>query len=535
MTARAPLHAASRFQRIGASFAAALVAACVAGNAGAEPPEAGYATLGVGLVNKPATWFDVHGDLRTRSSALYNLDLDRGPTPSGQTLFPVPLADPRGQWLTGADMRLRTDMSAFAPGGQVAVHLRLDALDNVALGSAPAGPPAATIGQVPSSAPFRVKRAWAEALLPFGVLAAGRMGSHWGLGMLTNGGDCGDCDSGDAADRIALVSPLLGHVLAVSYDFSAVGVQGTRIDGLRAIDLDPSDDVRTVSAAVMRWRAPDTIARRREADLDTLDYGIYGSYRWQDKDFSQASAAPTAAQAMSRGLRAMAADLWLRWLGPRWRVEAEGAVLNAQIDQPSLLPGVLYRTSVQSQQYGAALQSEWGRPEEGLGIGLDAGIASGDPAPGFSPPGARVLAPAHPGDLFGGQLDLPRDRRADDFHFHTDFRVDRILFHEIIGTVTDAAYARPHVRWRDPRFGAGRLDLDLAAVASTALFASSTPGGTRPLGVEFDPTVSYRSRDGFGLVLAGGWLLPLSGLDNPSANLRARPAVLLQLRLHYGF
>ena len=43
---------------------------------------------------------------------------------------------------------------------------------------------------------------------PIGILAAGRMGSHWGLGMLANGGDCLDCDAGDAADRIAFVTPL---------------------------------------------------------------------------------------------------------------------------------------------------------------------------------------------------------------------------------------------------------------------------------------------------------------------------------------
>ena len=31
-----------------------------------------------------------------------------------------------------------------------------------------------------------------------GYLAGGRMGHHWGLGMLGNGGDCPDCDSGDS-------------------------------------------------------------------------------------------------------------------------------------------------------------------------------------------------------------------------------------------------------------------------------------------------------------------------------------------------
>jgi uncharacterized protein (TIGR04551 family) len=514
---------------------AASVAACAPAIAQAEElPQPTFATLGLPPPNREGTWWEAHGNFRVRGEALGNLDLDRGPTPSGQTLYPQPLGHPASSWLTGADVRLRTDVAVYAPGGQVSAKLRLDFLDNVALGSDPQGPAVAAVGQQAPVAPATLRRAWAEALLPFGVLAAGRMGSHWGLGMLSHGGDCGDCNSGDAADRIALVSPLFGHLVAVAYDFAAVGAQGKRVDGLRALDLDPRDDVRTWTAAVMRWHDPAAIARRRAAGRGTLDYGVYGSHRWQDIDFP-AVAQPGQAQAIGRGLSATAGDLWLRWLGPSLRLEVEAVALTARIAQPTLLPGVLYRTDVQSQQFGAALQSEWGDPEQGFGVGLDAGVASGDPAPGVSPPQVTLLQRGKPGDVFGGQLDLPRDQRADDFRFHTDFRVDRILFRDLLGTVTDAAYVRPHLRWRQAKFGAGRLEADLAVVASSALYASSTPGGQRPLGVEFDPTLSYVSRDGFACVLAGGWLLPLAGLDNPAAGLRARSAGLLQVRLHYGF
>ncbi|MEZ4460218.1 MAG: hypothetical protein R3E66_10930 [bacterium] len=38
------------------------------------------------------------------------------------------------------------------------------------------------------------------------------------MGILTNAGDCRQCDSGDAADRVAFVSPMIGHILAVAYD-----------------------------------------------------------------------------------------------------------------------------------------------------------------------------------------------------------------------------------------------------------------------------------------------------------------------------
>lgn len=72
--------------------------------------------------------------------------------------------------------------------------------------------PAVTSTQLALSDAIRVKRLYGEAVIPFGLVAAGRMGSHWGLGMLTNGGDCADCDSGDSADRIALITPLVGQI-----------------------------------------------------------------------------------------------------------------------------------------------------------------------------------------------------------------------------------------------------------------------------------------------------------------------------------
>ena len=35
-----------------------------------------------------------------------------------------------------------------------------------------------------------------------GLIAAGRMPNHWGLGILANSGDCIDCDFGDSVDRL---------------------------------------------------------------------------------------------------------------------------------------------------------------------------------------------------------------------------------------------------------------------------------------------------------------------------------------------
>ena len=79
----------------------------------------------------------VSGFFRLRGDLLNNLDLDRGTTPSGQPLFPVPLGDPTGQTLFGSDMRLRTDVAIYAPFAAAAVKIRADLIDNLVLGSHP--------------------------------------------------------------------------------------------------------------------------------------------------------------------------------------------------------------------------------------------------------------------------------------------------------------------------------------------------------------------------------------------------------------
>src|SRR5258706_2996681 len=104
----------------------------------------GFGDYGRELGVEPEHQIALTGYYRVRGDWLYNLDLDRGATPSGELLYPVPVGDPKGQTLTRADMRLRTDFAVYAPGGMVAVKARIDSLDNVALGSAPDGIPAAS-------------------------------------------------------------------------------------------------------------------------------------------------------------------------------------------------------------------------------------------------------------------------------------------------------------------------------------------------------------------------------------------------------
>ena len=182
-------------------------------------------------------------------------------------------------------MRLRTDIAFYAPGGSVAVKARIDALDNLALGSDAAGRarrrrPRSSRRRAPSasSAPT-ARRSRRSASSP-----PGRMGSHWGLGMLANGGDCADCDSGDAADRIALHHaarrPHLRARLRLHRDRPASSPQQT---GDTPSTSTPSADVRTVTFAFLRYKDELARERRRKAGKTTVEYGAYVSHRWQNE------------------------------------------------------------------------------------------------------------------------------------------------------------------------------------------------------------------------------------------------------------
>ena len=516
----------------------------------ALPVGADLAALGVELTPRQyaspreGTEVVIHGSLRARDAYLYNLDLDRGLDTKGQPLFPVPLGG--GQALNSSDLRARTDLAVYARGVGVAVKARIDWLDNVALGGEPdlaGGSPATSGGQKASYAV--VKRAWGEALTPLGILAVGRMGAHFGLGIAANGGDCEDCDHGDAADRAAFVMAIGGHLLAFAYDLASTGPFVQSKDGGHAIGLEPSDSAAGPTIALLKIHSPAALLRRAAAGLSSLEYGAYLSRRTQDRDVpaSYLTTSPpanyTSNDLTARGFAALTTGAWARFSGDGFRIEAELAYASASIEQPSLIPGAAITQEVTSSQLGFALQSDLAVGPALLG--LDAGYASGDDAPGFGAFPTVGSTSVVPGSLDGPQASLPRDHTVDNFRFHPDFHIDNILFREIIGTITDAVYLRPHVRTTLMQIGTGRLELGAALIASWAVEPTSTPSGSRPLGIELDPQLRYASRDGFAATLDYGLLLPGSAFERVASpagdttTLKAQPAQCVRARLVFAF
>jgi len=126
------------------------------------------------------------------------------------------------------------------------------------------GDPQASSSQgQPKEGVVKLRRAYGEALTPVGMLVAGRTGSTWGLGMLANGGDCADCDYGDAADRIAFITPLFGHLWAVRLATSAPFAALTTRPGGRPLrrPRPPRTDVRTFTFAMLRLARTNVASR----------------------------------------------------------------------------------------------------------------------------------------------------------------------------------------------------------------------------------------------------------------------------------
>lgn len=476
----------------------------------------------------------VNGFLRTRADLGYGWDLNRGATTSQPTgLYPGPYHDAgQSRTLTNLDMRLRVD-AAVEVGHGVSLHFRAHVLDNLRYGSTPEGSFAgAALNQLSPDKPVDVRQAYGQVVLPFGLLQAGRMGAlvDWGTGFFVNSGSGLDDDLGDVGDRISLTVPAAGLLFSVLFEATA---SGPASDALRpelrpATDLDPSDDVRTVAFTIARWDTPAMRRRYLEAGETRFNFGLLTSYRWQDYDLAP-GATPGVAGAIRRGLSAFATDLWARLDVGRFTLEAELAYVHLNIDNASLDPTVILRAPLRGNQLGGVVRADF-RATPRLFTRLEVGFASGDSAPGF---GARPgSTSARAGDLDGLQFDYTRatpDTTVDNFRFHPNYRIDLILWRRIIGTVTDAVYVRPMVRYRLLPM----LTLEGAVIASFALQANSPPGGHSPLGVETDVALVYEQEHGFVARLEYGVLVPLSGFRNEV--LGVDPSTAHALRLLLGF
>lgn len=485
---------------------------------------------------------ELDGYLRVRPTLFHDMDLARGPDVNGNTLYPRPVNDPdptKARTLSWADTRVRIDPTLNL-SEDIRLRGQVDLLDNLVLGSTSQldgrtpipflswnqlSPQSGVNGPLNA---IRVKRAWAEVNTPIGLLSFGRMGNHWGLGVVHNDGNGLDNDFGDTVDRIQFAAKLAGFYLVPMIDFVGKGPTtfSQQVSGGftgQPVDRDQADDVSgpislpVLSVAVARKDTEKELQRRVDAGEMVLNYGAYFTYRYQR---SQTVDTAGGAVSIPRDAQVYSPDVWFKLATKRFRLEAELGGHFGSIGNRALVPtsDPTQNQSLSILQVGGAVQGAYKLLEGQLQITGEVGFASGDPAAGMGNRDAMGNATYPNGGTAAGSIDGPqfdctslscKDAAITNFRFNRDYRVDLILWREILQGVTDAVYVKPGVKYEI----ADGFNVFLNVIYSRALYAASTPGNDANLGVEFDPGVSYVSDDGFTASFVYGGLIPLQGLS----------------------
>jgi len=510
--------------------------------------------LGTAAEGPKLEFLELDGYLRVRADLFNDFDLGRGNDANGLPLFPQPLlnASRRGT-LASTNLRLRLE-----PTMNVSEHVRVrgqaDVLDNYVLGgtlsssdylSTPGN--FTSTGAAPADRPaVNVKRVWGEVETPVGLLSFGRMPATWGLGIRHPVQDGIDDDFGDTVDRLQFATlPLstpLGAVSLVPFlDFRSEGTLQTNPafgSGTgQPLDLDSTDDARTYGLKLVHLDTEEEVRRKLERNESSLSYGLTYEYQTWNA-ITVPYAAGTGADAVSgvfvvdRREYEHVLDLWFRYRTQRFSLEGEFAGQVGQIGDPTntldltdpKLPVHAYSDGqILVRLFGGALRARYEVSPRKFSMGAEIGIASGDRAPGFGNQPTQFPLTGNPGGY--GSIEGPqygtytfngqniRDSSIRNFRFNPGYRVDLILWREILGQVTDAMYFKPSVHW-DIVSG---LAFDAAVIYSQAIYSQSTPSssqtgnGQGPLGIELDTKLSYHGDEGFGAWFEYGVLQPLDG------------------------
>ncbi|RKG51094.1 TIGR04551 family protein [Corallococcus sp. AB011P] len=496
--------------------------------------------------------FTLDGYLRVRPVLFYKFDLGKPPLPSGTPLGrQLWTRSPRSateQTQAGANMRFRLDPS-FNISEDVRIKAQVDALDNVLLGS---NPDSAYSGdgrnnftlfsenESPSNSAVNafkdsviVRRAYGEVTTPVGILRFGRMGSHWGLGMLRNDGNCLDCDYGDTVDRIQFVTePFAGWYVTPMLDFNSEGLSTEKANTLgEPVDLTQSDDAHSLVLAIARRDTDQQQRAKLDNNQGVLNYGLYFTYRTQRYSTLTETGVPfedanpsipiyvTTPTFVPRGGTLYIPDLWFKYEEKKFRIEAEFAAQLGTIDGRALTANDPTTQALRIAQFGGVLQTEFHVIENKLHLGIEMGFASGDKAPGFGNyPGRQGTGSdgnTAPGDVEGRQYRCDNggcsDNAIRNFRFNRDYRVDLILWRSILNGVTDAFYVKPGLKYSI----AEGFDVYGSVIYSQAFYAESTPSYiSKSLGLEADIGARYITEDGFVAGIDYGILFPLDGLKD---------------------
>ncbi|MGH1345426.1 MAG: TIGR04551 family protein [Nannocystales bacterium] len=470
----------------------------------------------------------------------------------------------RRQGFASANMRLRLEPSLHITD-TVHVHTQVDILDNVVLGSTPDSllgsdpyapldlytrsqdPPASGVTGTKDS--VVVKRAWGDIRFGWGLqVEFGRMPWSWGMGMVANGGNGYsklakddiiqqlDRDHGDSVDSVRLGFDFgkdrrKTHKLRLSWDWANSGPTTAQLLGPeygeggtigQAFSAEKFDNVYQWAASIERRDEPEMLKRKLSLGNPVFNYGVIGWLRYQDLDDAYGSASVedvsdfqtyTNSLVQRRALM-VTPDAWMRVNWRTLRVELEAAATfgrfqirdfdsdldDGQNSLNELNSDGLNRKSILN--FGYALEFKYGFFDDRFHIGFDHGFATGDTA---SPLDSDPASPLNQND----------NSRFSQFRFNPAYNTDLLLFRELLGTVSNAAYFKPWAAFYFFDHFSARADIEYAM----AVERQSTLGNRFSYGVELDGAARYHdAREPIFFQIQYGVLFPLGAFNRNLAN-----------------
>jgi uncharacterized protein (TIGR04551 family) len=480
--------------------------------------------------------FSLDGYFRFRGDWMKQMDLGFSDDPSvGGAPFPNPLAC-RSMASAGAcensmgaaNMRLRLEPIVHLDERST-VHMQFDVLDNLVLGSTHAGTGGGTelptglfgdsqrapqAGVNSSGDSITVKRAWAEIDAPFGLLKFGRQPWHWGMGIFANGGGADpihggynlDADTGDTVDRVSFSAAVPGTKLkaGVAADWSLTGPTASQTGeesgtDRQTWDLDDADDLDQWLFMISHMDSPTRIADMLAEGESVFNYGGFIAYRTQNYDQRNLAfgETPLTDEYVKRDLTSYIPNLWVHYAKGNFDIEAEGVAVLGSFKAPELGNN----DTIDIRQFGGVARAHLKLMDDDLTIGLEAGFASGDKHDNAVPGRTHV----------SGAINLgPGDTKIQQFIFDSNYHVDLILFRELLGSVSNAMYAKPNFKYDL----SSKFAVRGAGILSAAHRKQATPGNSDFYGLELDADIGYQN-GGFYAGIAYGILLPFAAMDHP--------------------
>lgn len=405
-----------------------------------------------------------------------------------------------------------------------------------------------------------------------------------------------DTDYGDSVDAVKLsfdfgADKRSAITVGVSYDWAASGPTTAQLLGPEwaagnrtAVPFSAEfyDNVHQFSAWIARKDDPAMLRRKVSTGEPVINYGLKTWFRWQSID--RAIGTPGLGDGLSGnptldpdldpdGLQhdgvelgnggfdedgdsgfqnyanslvhrrgwVLTPDLWLRvnWRTLRVELEAAGvfggfkrrALAIDRTDSSFSVDSATATNRTSLMQFGYALEFKYGLFNDRFHIGIDHGFASGDPSPPYQYDYTSPFpVPADDRDF----------RQLNSFRFNPAYMQDLLLFKEILGTVSNAAYAKP---WLAFYFFQNNLSARADIEFAGAVDKRGTVAGDKSLwGLELAGSVRYHDVDEpiffqlqYGVMFPFGGFNALGTVGTTTQRLDARAAQAIQAQLGVRF